>query len=611
MADTTYDVLIGIRSKLEELEKAVSGMKGLGREVDNVNEKGGILSDTFKQMFGALTAEKLLEKGIGVIKEAAFSAGDLAREIKFGAENMQMSVRGFQAYQYLVGKTGGDFGSFTTAVQHMGQALAEARDISSSAFAAFNSANLNPADLEAQDLEHRISTVVGALGRMQDRQAAVAAEGVIFGSRTLPHIRSALRDLAEDGYDKVAASAEKAGKVLSDRAIEGLAVKSIGAKALSLVKYQIAEMEGKLLPQQTELAERPGLPSADAGRALQAQKAQVQTLTDLIGYYQKYESVISNDPTATIASKNASLAELYEKQIGLLQQLKVLRDPTDANAMPLDPIHGDTLPKRTKEVQEYWIALQQLQKQYDALKGPKTGALDRLRDGISDMRSPRGNPDFLRMGDGAQAGMLQWVQSLGSEGQQVAAVVQSTLGGSLAAVSSKLSGSDVQSWGDVWRNVLRSILQQAIQLSLQLQVMKAIMGIFDLGTNVTIGQSVPTFGGMPNFGSSGSLAPNLTLGSGRALGGDVEVGRMYNIDEAGIPEVFIPRVPGYVSPHGGVALTAKGGGGGGGRTVVVNQTVNVSTGVQDTVRAEIFQMLPTLKSMSLDGFLEAEARNQL
>ena len=607
----TYDILVSIRDKLDGLEKAVGGMRTMGKEVENLNEKGSTLGETFKAMFSAISAEKLVEKGIEVIKEAAFSASELAMEIKHGSENMQMSARGFQVYKALVARTGGDFGSFTMAVQHMNQALVDARDVSSSAFAAFDAANLSPAALEAMDLEHRVSAVVVALSKMEDKQASLGVASALFGSRTLPHLRAAFEDLAENGYDVAAEAADKAGKVLSDRAIQGLAVKSMGAKALSMVKMQIAELEGRALPARAKLGAEPELPSADATQKLQQQKKTLQELRTELELTAKAQTIFEGNPALSDEQKRTGILAFYSQQISLLRALQSLRDPEGGFAMPLDPLHGDSLPARTKEVRELALSIEDLTNKQRAAAGIGTGALANLRSGARAVNDPTRNQEFLTARQGVEAGFLSYVQQLGSEGQQVSAVIQGSLGSALSSISGKLSGNDVRSWGDMWRSVLAGVLQNLVQLTLQMQLMRAIAGIFDLGSTAPTagaGSAIP----VSSFtGNAGSMLGNLKLGPGRALGGDVEVGRLYPVNEHGFSEVFLPRFPGRITPSGGASVLAAGGKSAGGGGITLHQVIHVSTGVQETVRAEIVGMMPALKSASVDGLRDAIARNQI
>ena len=83
-----------------------------------------------------------------------------------------------------------------------------------------------------------------------------------------------------------------------------------------------------------------------------------------------------------------------------------------------------------------------------------------------------------------------------------------------------------------------------------------------------------------------------------AVGGSVAAGQPRIIGEMG-KELFVPRVPGNIVPNG------KLGDGGG---VTVNQTINISTGVSQTVRAEIAQMLPQIQDAAKSAVVDARRR---
>lgn len=85
--------------------------------------------------------------------------------------------------------------------------------------------------------------------------------------------------------------------------------------------------------------------------------------------------------------------------------------------------------------------------------------------------------------------------------------------------------------------------------------------------------------------------------SGRAMGGPVAGGRPYIVGERG-PELMVPAGNGTVIPN-----NALGGG-----SVVVNQTINVTTGVQQTVRAEIANLLPQISNAAKSAVADARIR---
>ena len=74
-------------------------------------------------------------------------------------------------------------------------------------------------------------------------------------------------------------------------------------------------------------------------------------------------------------------------------------------------------------------------------------------------------------------------------------------------------------------------------------------------------------------------------------------GRMHLVGERG-PELFVPSRSGSIVPND------KLGGGG----VIVQQTINVTTGVQQTVRAEIANLMPQIQAAAKAAVAESRMR---
>ena len=104
--------------------------------------------------------------------------------------------------------------------------------------------------------------------------------------------------------------------------------------------------------------------------------------------------------------------------------------------------------------------------------------------------------------------------------------------------------------------------------------------------------------GMITGAIEGKFAPDIAATKPMANGGPVSAGGRYIVGERG-PEVFTPTMGGHITPN-------SGGGGGSGTTIV--QNINVSTGVQQTVRAEIRQMMPQIADSAKGAVLDAKRR---
>ena len=101
-------------------------------------------------------------------------------------------------------------------------------------------------------------------------------------------------------------------------------------------------------------------------------------------------------------------------------------------------------------------------------------------------------------------------------------------------------------------------------------------------------------------GGTGGFLSSMLMGT-RAGGGSVQAGNAYMTGESG-RELFVPAQNGRIlSP----AQTRKVGGG---EAVTVVQNINISTGVQQTVRAEIKGMMPQIADNAKAAVLDAKRR---
>jgi len=127
---------------------------------------------------------------------------------------------------------------------------------------------------------------------------------------------------------------------------------------------------------------------------------------------------------------------------------------------------------------------------------------------------------------------------------------------------------------DIFKDFIRQLLAQTIQLGI---INRAINQILNLG------------------GTSAEL-PTLPA---RAGGGTVQRGRPYMVGERG-PEMFIPNTGGRIVANHNLPS--------GGGTTVVNQNLNFSTGIQNTVRAEVLNMLPAIQQSTLQAVVDQKRR---
>ena len=81
-----------------------------------------------------------------------------------------------------------------------------------------------------------------------------------------------------------------------------------------------------------------------------------------------------------------------------------------------------------------------------------------------------------------------------------------------------------------------------------------------------------------------------------ASGGNVHANTPYVVGEKGA-ELFVPRQGGTIIPNNEM-----------GNGVTINQNLNISTGVSNTVRAEIMTLMPKIKQETVNAVAESRSR---
>ena len=136
--------------------------------------------------------------------------------------------------------------------------------------------------------------------------------------------------------------------------------------------------------------------------------------------------------------------------------------------------------------------------------------------------------------------------------------------------------ANLSSFLDIFKDFVRQLIAQTIRLAI---VNKLINSVLKLrGTSAQLDEI-----DFPRF----------------AKGGTVQGRRPIIVGERG-PELFVPNTGGRIVANG--ALPSGGG------TTVVNQSLNFTTGVQNTVRAEIFNLLPTIQQATLNAVVDQKRR---
>ena len=184
---------------------------------------------------------------------------------------------------------------------------------------------------------------------------------------------------------------------------------------------------------------------------------------------------------------------------------------------------------------------------------------EQFREGMADLEHELAmlNPVFAEMVNGIDRAMGQMADSI-AEG----------------VMEGKLS---LDSFQDIARNFVQGLIAEFIKTYVIKSIMRSAMGFmgFDAGM-LGIGQS--------------------------AGGGAIHPSTPKIVGERG-PELFIPHSAGNIVNNAN-SKSALGGG----PSVVVNQNINVETGVSQTVRAEMISLLPQIQESTISAVIDSRQR---
>ena len=141
---------------------------------------------------------------------------------------------------------------------------------------------------------------------------------------------------------------------------------------------------------------------------------------------------------------------------------------------------------------------------------------------------------------------------------------------------------------DAFRDMANSIISDLTRMAIKKYITDQIFGFATRAISASFGAPVV----------ASNVEGGAVVGT-RANGGSVMGGKPYLVGERGA-ELFVPNRSGTIVPNDQL--------GRGSAPVVVNQTINLSTGVAQTVRAEVMNMLPQITEATKGAVYDAKRR---
>jgi hypothetical protein len=548
--------------------------------------------------------------GFGYLIKSSLNATDTLSKT---ANKIGTTTEALGGLRYAAEITGVATNTMDMALQRFTRRTAEAAKGMGEAKGAIKELGLNAQELNKMPLDQRMIALADAFGKVDNESDQLRLAFKLFDSEGAALVNTLA--LGSDGLKELLGEAKLLGLTMSTAAAQGVekANDSI-TKLLSLGKGLRDQFSAALAPAIETMVKaftayilkiqeaKGGIEAFAKSMAvsfLNGVKAVVLSLDTMLGavstFFNKATGFIKkfdNDATLDSIAHAKKQAKELSDEITVLQaagKTKGLQQKADKISAILlriakEEAHlarmNETFPTlnlgdliNSEGVEANFKAL------IDGINGIGTAVTETLK------------PAVVTLSD-LQQGFKDWSDALPDTTANIKSLTNQGLNGLTDALTAGVTGA--ANFADAMKSMAKSVIDSLIKMLIQKYIVDAAFGTITASFG---GQgAINKTGG---YGASlGSIDPFSSSFSGKAIGGSVQSGQPYMVGERG-PEMFVPNSQGSIVP------TNKMGGGGG---VVVNQTINVSTGVQQTVRAEIATLMPQIANAAKGAVADARQR---
>ena len=183
----------------------------------------------------------------------------------------------------------------------------------------------------------------------------------------------------------------------------------------------------------------------------------------------------------------------------------------------------------------------------------------------------------LNFGDNFQNGIGKAIEQMPPFSQAVEGFANESMNKFTQSFTDGITGA--KKFGDAMKDMAKSVVDSLIKMLVQYNITKPLFEAIQGGISSYVG------GGTVSTGAS-------------SYGGTVSAGQAQIVGERG-RELFIPNT------NGAIVNSDQLNGGSG---MVINQTINVTTGVQQTVKAEIMNLMPQIANSAKQAVADARMR---
>ena len=628
MAISAAELNIILSAKDKEFKKAMAANERRVQRFSKNSQKS--LSKTSKAFgkLGGAAKGFLPALGVAAVLGAVKKVTSAMDEIGKKADAIGIGTDALQELRAAAVSAGVSQGGLDKSLEQFSKRLGEAVQGTGTAKIALEEMGLSAEDLAAMPLDKALGVFADKFALVEDATARTALITQVFGREGVAMINFLKGGSVE--IDKSTKKMREMGVVIDEDLIrKAEKMQDRFDAASTVIGAQFSKVLGELMPlivKVTEAGAALAKVIGDIGSA-SSNVSLAQTVTAIAGLDAKIEKIKASPRSKSVKENtiNAILRDrlVLEQRINALRVENSERNPVKQNRGK-KPLKGD----RPLSPAQIAAAAEAALKREAALRAGNIAILEAYTQAVIDGETAtvematetaerlveiqeayggvRSSLDPLRDATLAYAESIRAVNAALAQGlisEEQAAIDQEKLTENFQAIKDEASGltesldvigdsfatafgdmiSGTMSVEDAFKQMAGTIISELIKI--QFQQMQ------------TGGSSGSMIGGLLQAG--GDLVGGLL---GNAQGGPVQAGRPSVVGEHG-RELFVPSVAGRILsvPQ---SKSALGGGGG----VTVQQTINVSTGVQQTVRAEIQSMMPQIASASTKAVLNARRR---
>jgi len=603
------------RIVISAIDKTSKGFKSVGAGLGRITKSIFSLKTALVGVAGVA--------GFGYLVKSSLNSADALAKT---ASKIGTTTEALSKLQYAAGITGVETNTLNMAMQRFTRRTAEAAQGTGEAKGAIKELGLDARKLQQLPLDQQMMKLAGAFGNVQsdadklriafklfDSEGAALVNTLALGEEGLEKLFGRAKALGIVMSGEAAAGAEKANDALSDLFAIAKGLKDQFSAALAPAIEHVAKMltdfflktskaEGGIAKFARTMAEGflEGVRSALIGLNKLAESLDAVSLA-AGNFFNKFEQNAKQSRFDHLQEKLSDLQDLQAAMlsggdIGIVDYMMYGKGKGGA-----EKVQGD--------INGLVNTLTVLQSELSTGK-EKAASFGTSLGGIIDIEDMNATFDALiasiqkvgAVNDSAlkptietlnnfEQGFKSFSDSIPSMDENLKSLTVQGLNGLTDALAAGVTGA--ANFKDAMKSMAKSVVDSLIKMLIQKYIVDAAFGAITgfIGGSGTS----PVAGGKPSVPVMSSAGSRPM--SPRAIGGSVQAGQPYMVGERG-QEMFVPNQSGSIIPNNQM----------GGSGVTINQTINISTGVAQTVRAEVANMMPQIAAAAKGAVADARQR---